>query len=196
MSKGTTTREKIASTAAELINTRGYHGTSLSELMEATELKKGGIYNHYINKEAIAMAAFDFAFLKILERFKTIFNEAGNAEEKLRSVIDVFASYASNPVIDGSFPLIGMAIHSESLSLDYKNKVLNAQSKMQYFIQVLIAEGVEAGLFRADLNTLASVKYIASALYGGLYCSNIMKDPEYMQAINNELGLWISRNLK
>ena len=44
MQKGETTRELIITTSAELFNTKGYNGSSMSDIMEATGLKKGGIY--------------------------------------------------------------------------------------------------------------------------------------------------------
>ena len=49
MNKGEETRSLIIEKSAELFNTLGYNGCSLNEIMEATQLKKGGIYNHFKN---------------------------------------------------------------------------------------------------------------------------------------------------
>ena len=54
MSKGEETRERIVAQAAVLFNQRGVEGTSISDLMEATGLEKGGIYRHF-PKEAVAV---------------------------------------------------------------------------------------------------------------------------------------------
>jgi TetR/AcrR family transcriptional regulator, transcriptional repressor for nem operon len=43
MSKGEQTRQRIVAEAACLFNRRGYHGSSLQDLMQATGLEKGGI---------------------------------------------------------------------------------------------------------------------------------------------------------
>jgi len=40
MQKGETTRELIITTSAELFNTKGYNGSSMSDIMEATGLKE------------------------------------------------------------------------------------------------------------------------------------------------------------
>lgn len=191
MSKGKQTRSKIAEKAAELINTRGYDGMSMSELMNATALKKGGIYNHYANKEAIALQAFDFAYIKLLERFKEGFNETGDPAEKLLSIIEVFASYNSNPLIEGHFPLIGMSIHSHTIGSLYKNKVQAAQTKLEYYIRVIITEGVEAGTFNSTLEIMSSTRFLTSALYGGLLYAQMMKDDNYMHSVCVELENWI-----
>ena len=45
MSKGANTREEILLRAARVFNTKGYAGAALSDIMQATGLQKGGIYN-------------------------------------------------------------------------------------------------------------------------------------------------------
>ena len=62
MSKGEVTRQRIVEAAAGLFNQRGFENASLSELMEATGLEKGGIYRHFASKEELATAAFDYAW--------------------------------------------------------------------------------------------------------------------------------------
>jgi len=54
MTKGEQTRRKIVEAAAPIFNKRGYEGSSLSDLMESTGLKKGGIYRHFSSKEELA----------------------------------------------------------------------------------------------------------------------------------------------
>ena len=51
MTKGEQTRQRIVKEAAPIFNRRGYEGSSLSDLMKATGLKKGGIYRHFSSKE-------------------------------------------------------------------------------------------------------------------------------------------------
>lgn len=47
MSKGEQTRAMILEQTALLFSRKGYFGSSLSDIMEATGLEKGGIYNHF-----------------------------------------------------------------------------------------------------------------------------------------------------
>jgi len=47
---------------APVFNTKGYAATSLSDLMEATGLQKGGLYRHFDSKEELAQEAFDYAW--------------------------------------------------------------------------------------------------------------------------------------
>lgn len=51
MRKGEIIRRGIIRKAAPIFNQKGYEGAALSELMEATGLEKGGIYQHFESKQ-------------------------------------------------------------------------------------------------------------------------------------------------
>src|SRR6266478_9974761 len=68
MTKGQQTRRDIVEKAAPLFNKKGFEGTSLSDLMHATGLQKGGIYRHFSSKEELATEVFDYAWQKAVSR--------------------------------------------------------------------------------------------------------------------------------
>src|ERR1700754_667503 len=55
-----TTRQHIVESTAELFNKKGVSGTSISDLEKATGMTRGSIYGNFENKDAVALAAFDF----------------------------------------------------------------------------------------------------------------------------------------
>jgi AcrR family transcriptional regulator len=55
--RGTETRRRILEVAAEAFADRGYAGTSLSDVLKASGVTKGGFYFHFPSKEALALAA-------------------------------------------------------------------------------------------------------------------------------------------
>src|SRR5215470_19589523 len=111
MSKGEQTRERIIAKAAELFNQRGLEGTSLSDLMEATGLEKGGIYRHFASKEAVAAEAFDYAWdAAFRERLRDIENIPGSVD-RLKHLITNFVERRST--IPGGCPLLNTAVESD-----------------------------------------------------------------------------------
>jgi TetR/AcrR family transcriptional repressor of nem operon len=54
--KGSETRRRILEVAAEAFAERGYAGTSLSDVLKASGVTKGGFYFHFPSKEALAVA--------------------------------------------------------------------------------------------------------------------------------------------
>ena len=96
MDKGRATKQRVIAEAARVFNQRGFAGTSLSELMEATGLKKGGIYRHFAGKEELALEAFDHAS-EVAERlrFEGIDPDSGSVE-KLKQ----FVTNSTPPLAD------------------------------------------------------------------------------------------------
>ncbi|UCG11850.1 MAG: TetR/AcrR family transcriptional regulator, partial [Deltaproteobacteria bacterium] len=48
-----TLKEKIIQESLRLFSTKGFAGTSISEILEAAETSKGGLYNHFRTKEEL-----------------------------------------------------------------------------------------------------------------------------------------------
>ena len=55
--RGGETRRRILEVAAEAFAERGYAGTSVSDVLRASGVTKGGFYFHFPSKEALALAA-------------------------------------------------------------------------------------------------------------------------------------------
>src|SRR3984957_15247277 len=66
--KGEQTRQEIIRKAAPIFNQKGYEGATVSDLMRATGLEKGGIYRHFGSKQELAGDAFDYAWKIEMDR--------------------------------------------------------------------------------------------------------------------------------
>src|SRR5690606_3252465 len=86
MSKGERTREQVIEKAAALFNRVGYQATSISDVMHATGLQKGGIYRHFDSKEALGLAAFDYAVEEMRRRFDTALQGKTHAQKRLEAI--------------------------------------------------------------------------------------------------------------
>ncbi|MDZ7665660.1 MAG: TetR/AcrR family transcriptional regulator [Desulfotignum sp.] len=61
LSKGTQTKENIVEKSLQLFSVKGYYNTSINDILEATQLTKGGLYGHFKSKDEIWQAAYDRA---------------------------------------------------------------------------------------------------------------------------------------
>src|SRR5262249_16855404 len=90
MIKGEQTRKKIVQAAAPIFNQRGYEGSSLNDLMEATGLQKGGIYRHFTSKEELAAEAFDYTWEAVWSARLLYVDEKARGIDKLKQLIANF----------------------------------------------------------------------------------------------------------
>jgi AcrR family transcriptional regulator len=58
--RGGETRRRILDVAAQAFADRGYAGTSLSDVLKASGVTKGGFYFHFPSKEALALATLRY----------------------------------------------------------------------------------------------------------------------------------------
>ena len=57
--KGLRTRQEIVEASLQLFSVKGYYNTSISDILQATGLTKGGLYGHFGSKEEIWDAAYE-----------------------------------------------------------------------------------------------------------------------------------------
>jgi len=91
--------------AATLFNERGFEGGSMTDLMKTTGLEKCGIYRHFSSKEALAVAAFDFACQPVTQVHMHDLDSVPNSVDKLKRLMANLSS-AGHPYPEGALCLI------------------------------------------------------------------------------------------
>lgn len=93
MTKGSKTRQRIVEKAAALLNQYGFSGFSMSELMKATGLEKGGIYRHFDSIEQLASEAFEYAWREALNARMHDLDTTSNSVDWLKEFINIITSF-------------------------------------------------------------------------------------------------------
>ena len=176
MQKGDTTKEKILRKSAELFNIYGYRGCSLSDIMEATNLKKGGIYNHFKNKDEIALNAFDYSLYLVLSRFRKRLDQLTSAMEKLEAIIEVFGSFSTNPVLKGGCPVYNTAVDAADAHPLLKSKAKEGIGMLKKYIEIKIEEGKAAGDFVKGMDANKLSLLIISTMEGAIILARVNND--------------------
>lgn len=76
--------QELVDIAAHVFARQGYHATSIDDLVEATGLKRGGLYHYISSKEELLIAAHERFIEPLLENARAITAEELPAEEALR----------------------------------------------------------------------------------------------------------------
>src|SRR4051794_17192125 len=99
LSKAERTKQLIVEKAARVFNMKGYAGTSLSDLTEATGLTKGSIYGNFENKDEVAIAVFDYNFSLVTEFFRDKILSKESSIERLLVYPEVYRNYSKIPLL-------------------------------------------------------------------------------------------------
>lgn len=191
MSKGSLTREMILNKAAALFNSRGYFGASLSDVMQATGLEKGGIYNHFTSKEELALEAFDYAVAINGQALKEKVEAEDRSLKKLMAVLEHFRQVAENPLIPGGCPLLNSAIESDDTHPLMCERVQKAMGRLIKLIEKIIEAGIGTKEIRPEVKAKTTATFIIASLEGGVMLSKLYADKKHILLIIEQMQDYI-----
>lgn len=191
-SKGERTREQVVERAAALFNRLGYQGASLSDIMEATGLKKGGIYRHFPTKQQLELEAFDFAVQKMRERFAEALKGKEGARERLRAVIAVYATLPHDPPVPGGCPVLNAAVEADDAYPALRERAYHVTNELKRFLKDVLRDGVKRGEFRAGLDFERAATTTLALLEGAVMLSKLSQNQQPMRHVVSHLETWLA----
>ncbi|MBX3065465.1 MAG: TetR/AcrR family transcriptional regulator [Anaerolineae bacterium] len=196
MRKGERTRSSILAHAIDLFNTRGYAASSLSDVMRVTGLQKGGIYNHFESKEALALEAFDYAFGTISKMMWAEVRHRRDPLERLRGILAFFHDYFESSPFKGGCVLLNAAIESDDAFPALRKQVQTAMDLWRKLIRQTVQRGIDQGVLRSTLAADAVATIMVSTLEGAYMMTRLYGDSSYLDRAFEHLNALIEDTLK
>ena len=88
-----TTAEKIALAARELLNQEGVEGVTMRRVAMGVGITPMALYRHYPNRDGLLNALADAGFVELSARLRKL-RLTGEPERQLTKILDVFLDYA------------------------------------------------------------------------------------------------------
>ncbi|MEO6715064.1 MAG: TetR/AcrR family transcriptional regulator [Mycobacteriales bacterium] len=188
---GSATRARILRDVAQVFNTRGYAGTSMAAVLQATGLQKGGLYNHFGSKEQLAVAAFDYQIARIAERFESALDGVVGSIERLHAIVSVIGHLASDREFQGGCPVLNVATESDDGLPALREVAQHAMTSWQRLIGATVKQGVADGELRpgTDPRTVATV--VTATLEGAVMLTKLYGDVRHMERAVEHVGGYI-----
>lgn len=167
-SKAARTRQFIIECAAPIFNKKGYAGTSLQDLLQATGLSKGALYGNFANKDEIALAVFDYNFNFIKKSLIQRTAQTDSTVEKFLAMLQFYRKEWTNLVANGGCPLLNAAVEADDNLPMLQARVHESFQYWQRSLEKLMLQGMLQGELRTDLNPSQQAVLIMSLLEGGI----------------------------
>lgn len=191
MKKGELTRQMIIQRAAVVFNQRGYFGTSIADLVAETGLERGGIYNHFDNKDDLALAAFDYAVKTLGERLQAGFDRHANTADQLSAIGDVFLALLDDPDLPGGCPVLNTAIEADDTHPELKARAQQALANLRGMVEAVVSSGVGRGEIRAGTDPSLTATHLIALVEGGMMMSKLCDDARY----SNQIAVLIRQHI-
>ena len=193
MTKGEQTRRKIVEAAAPIFNKRGYVGSSLSDLMDATGLKKGGIYRHFSSKEELAAEAFDYTWEAVWNARLLHVDEKAKGIEKLKQLIANFVERRSP--VPGGCPILNTAIDADDGNPVLRAHVAKALRSWLSRLQTIVDQAEALGETQPGVDPQAVATLIVASLEGALMMSRIQRSDEPLRRVQAHLDRYLDEEV-
>jgi len=185
--KGAETRQRIVERAAPVFNQRGFVGASMRDLVEATGLEKGGIYNHFGSKEHLALEAYDFAMSQVTGAIQRSQEGTRDPVERLQRMIRSFAKSARKPVIAGGCPIMNTAIEADDTHPELRDRARHSMTLWHRLIGRIVKDGVTDGLLAPNTDPYGLASLITASLEGGLMLARLYDDAAHAERVVEHL---------
>lgn len=175
-------RAAIINAGSRLMYQKGYHGTSIKDIVDAVSIPKGSFYNYFQSKEEFTIEALEYYMDARLEEFSNDLCDAS-----LSPVKRICTIFRSNPDRFSSrefTPMSFMSKISSELKIshpDIYEMVNNIFNSFRDAVARCLVEAQEKGEICKEKNTIILADFILFAWHGALLHAD---DPDDKDAIN------------
>jgi AcrR family transcriptional regulator len=190
-SKSKRTKQFIIETVAPIFNKKGYVGTSLSDITDATKLTKGSIYGNFKNKDEVAVEAFKYnlsisSYVFFMEIMKSDFTPLG----KLRGLLSGFREKYERIVEIGGCPLLNTASDADDTHPQLKKMVQDTLLQIENTVIAVIKEGIVRGEIKKETDSKKMAGIIIALIEGSFMMAKLLGDRKYF---DDSLGLLLEK---
>lgn len=183
------THENIMREAQRLFATKGFNGASMNDIVNASGVSKGAIYNHFQSKEQLFMTLLDLETERGFGQLETLMSAGHSILDKLIAAIKyTFSTSVACPkemcMMQIEFMMTASRIKTINPSL------LKRYQTIHSFFVNLINEAKQSGEIREDVDSENLVTLVYAMLDGLAFqhaTIGIQYDPEYLEKVLLEL---------
>ena len=192
MTKSEKTRNYIIERTAPIFNMKGFSGTSLNDMTDATELTKGSIYGNFVNKDEIALAVFDYNFKSIQTKISVAIADQHTAKDKLLAYLVIYQGLMVGQISPGGCPILNTSIDADDTHPALREKALSALLSWKKQIIGLIQDGIANKEIASIYNPEQIALTIIAMIEGGIMISRLTNAKETCELLIDSLKTYIN----
>jgi len=171
------TMQFIVEKSAPVFNRKGFAGTSVNDIVNATGLTKGSIYGNFENKDAVALAAFDYNLNKVTEYIRQRISATDDSIQRLLVYPKVYRELLKIPFLKTGCPILNTSTEADDTHPQLKKRAENALSFWKTSIERQIKRGIERKEIKSDINPTEFAVILMSLIEGAVMQAKVTNKP-------------------
>ncbi len=168
LSKSERTRLFIIEQTAPVFNAKGFAGTSLNDMTEATGLTKGGIYGNFANKDEVALAAFDYNFGRVTNYIKKRILATENSIERLLVYPNVYRDFLKIPFLKAGCPILNTSTEADDTHPELRERAATALAFWKTSLENQIKRGIQRNEIKSCTKPTEAAVVMMSLIEGAV----------------------------
>jgi len=178
-------RERILSTAAGLIHTKGFHHTSIQDILDAASVTKSNFYYHFYSKEQLA-------FEVLGERMRQFYciaigpsleNPSLNPLQRIEALLDNLLAIGRSEFGELGCPFGNLAQEISSIHEPLRESLSMFFGACSESMEQCFEEGKHAGVFQQELPSRQIAEFVLAQIQGAFLLRKTHREPEVL--LNN-----------
>ncbi len=179
-------KNQILNAALEVIVSKGYEGSSMSDIVQKSNLSKGAIYWYYSSKKEVYLALVNHWVLQYSPTLNLIIEDGQPASVQLKELFNFFIKqYEDDPTV---FKALTVFWSLAGRDKKFKEKFDKVYSEFLSIIEKIIIKGIESNEFKnvdTKIAALSIMVNIESAIWFTLFENYGVSPTKYMTTITD-----------
>ena len=182
------TREQILDAAGRLIHVRGFHNTSVDDILRESGVGKGNLYYYFKSKDELGYAALDRTLERIQEEILERLSAAGlDPWTQLESFLGYAVERARREGCVGGCPLGNLALEMSDIHEGFRTRLSDAFSQVRSKIEETLERAKREGTLRIGTDIPRLANFLLAGFEGAFMMGKLHRDAEMMANVVNEL---------
>jgi TetR/AcrR family transcriptional repressor of nem operon len=173
-------RDQIIQAAAQLVHIKGFHRTSVDDILVAADAGKGQFYYYFKSKDEVGLAIVDRAAAHIhstmLERLA---NEQGL--EAIEWMLDYLIRAARQTRCEGGCPLGNLAAEMSDHHEEFRVKLARVFEAWRVMVERTLRAAQRRGEIAPDVEAEEVAFLVLSTIEGGILLAKVEHDVRVME---------------
>lgn len=189
---GRETRREIIEKSLQIFSVKGYYNTSVSDIMAATGLTKGGLYAHFDSKEDLWNAAYDRA----VEIWRGIvFKDVRNVSDPLdrigKTIENDLRDYCCGEVFEGGCFFFNSLVELSGQSAAMSGRIMEGITRFSDLLASWLEEAKSEGKLRPGVRIREVADFIVTSINGAAALYAATRNSRFPQAIEHQINTYL-----
>lgn len=181
------TEQFILEKVSDLFNKKGYAGTSLRDLENATGLTKGSIYANFKDKEEVSLKVFEFNYQNLRQALLARVAGKPTSKEKLIACVDFYMDYFPTMNSKGGCVIQNSLVEADDTHPALFERAKQALTAWKDSMQGILEEGIRNKEFGSDLNAKQYAVYLIAVIEGAILVAKSLNSQKVFDGILGQL---------